>query len=473
MKWFIKPRFILMIISLLILFISIIAVYAQAQDKVVRKELLGGQASIFNVTPNAFGQPIPGLERHQQLLFFVGNSFFNQNWVTAPASTTARDGLGPLFNARSCASCHFKDGRGRPPEFDGEAPTGLLIRLGMTDKDIYGQRLPEPNYGLQFQDASIEGILDEGDFTVRYEEITGEYPDGTPYSLQKPSYSLENLNYGEMHPEANISARVANQMIGLGLLEAIKEEDVLAQADPTDKDKDGISGRPNWVYDELNNRMSIGRFGWKAEQPTVLQQSAHAFTGDLGITTTLTRQDHCTDVQTECANALNGNNAEGEFEIIADDLLKVTLYSSTLAVPAQRNFEDETVLQGETLFKAIGCESCHTESYQTGLHMTIPALSHQNIRPFTDLLLHDMGEGLADGVTDFQATGSEWRTPPLWGIGLFETVNKHTYYLHDGRARNLEEAILWHGGEAEESKQNFMNLDKLEREILITFLESL
>jgi CxxC motif-containing protein (DUF1111 family) len=428
---------------------------------------------VVNATPNAFGQPIPGLEREQELLFFVGNSFFNQNWVAAPASTTARDGLGPLFNARSCASCHFKDGRGRPPEFDGESPTGLLIRLGLPGQDIYGGRLPEPMYGFQFQDQAVEGVAKEGDLRISYEELVDAYSDGTSYTLRKPRYHLENLAYGEMSSEVRLSARVANQMIGLGLLEAIKEDDLFALADPTDHNNDGISGRPNWVWDIQNTQMYLGRFGWKAEQPSILQQVAGAFSGDIGITSDIMVHDHCTLLQQECLQAPNGTNTQGEAEIPADDFLKVVLYSSSLAVPAQRDFDSPEVLQGETLFAQVDCTACHTESYTTGIHPSIPALSHQTIRPYTDLLLHDMGDELADGLHDFQATGSEWRTPPLWGIGLFSTVNKHTYYLHDGRARNLEEAILWHGGEAQTSKEKYTNLTKQARDALLAFLNSL
>ena len=466
-----KLRLSLFIFTVMLLGITVFVV--QAQHKEQRKELLGGQASVFNATPNAFGQPIPGLEREQELLFFVGNSFFNQNWVVAPASTKARDGLGPLFNARSCASCHFKDGRGRPPEFDGESPTGLLIRLGLPGQDIYGGRLPEPNYGLQYQDQALDGVAKEGDLQIRYEELSGAYPDGTPYSLRKPSYGLKNLAYGEMSSEVTLSARVANQMIGLGLLEAILGDDLLALADPSDQNNDGISGRPNWVWDIQNTQLSLGRFGWKAEQPSILQQVAGAFSGDIGITSDIMLSDHCTVIQKNCTQALNGSNLANEAEIPADDFLKVVLYSSSLAVPAQRDFDVPEVMQGETLFASVGCTSCHTENFTTGIHPTIPALSHQTIRPYTDLLLHDMGEGLADTLRDFQANGNEWRTPPLWGIGLFPIVNKHTYYLHDGRARNLEEAILWHGGEALASKDTFMNLTKQERVALLTFLNSL
>ncbi|NOK57670.1 MAG: thiol oxidoreductase [Chloroflexi bacterium AL-W] len=433
------------------------------------EELSGGQATVFDTTRNAFAHPAPGLERQDELFFFVGNSFFNQNWVTAPASTTARDGLGPFFNSRSCAGCHFLDGRGRPPEQFGEVSTGFLMRLSIPGETLYHAPITEPNYGEQLQNQSIEDVPTEGEIRITYEEIEGEFADGTSYTLQKPIYTPVDLAYGELHPETMFSPRVANQMIGLGLLEAIPEQTLLEMADPTDQDGDGISGRPNYVYDVYNDQLAIGRFGWKANQPHLLQQVASAFLGDIGITTGLFPDQNCSDFEVECSDAFAGD----ETEIADDDLLKVVLYSSSLAVPARRDWDDETVLQGKQLFFEVGCVSCHVSWLETGVHPTIPALSHQTIYPYTDLLLHDMGPYLADGRPDFQATGSEWRTPPLWGIGLFETVNGHTNYLHDGRARNLMEAVLWHGGEAEAAKNNVLNFDEAQRDALIAFLESL
>ena len=433
------------------------------------EELSGGQATVFDTTPNAFSQPIPGLDRDQELLFFVGNSFFNQNWVTAPASTTARDGLGPFFNARSCASCHFKDGRGRAPDFDGETPTGFLMRLSLPGTDFYGSALPEPTYGDQLQDQAIEGFDAEGAITITYEEVPFTFPDGATVLLRQPVYHVANLAYGDLHPETQFSPRVASQMIGMGLLEAVPEAAILALADPNDQDGDGISGRPNLVWDAFNSQTTIGRFGWKANQPSVLQQTAGAFLGDMGITTPLFGLENCTEIVAACLTALNG----GTPEIEPDDFLKVVLYSSSLAVPARRDWDDPEVLQGKMLFNEIGCASCHTPLLETGIHPTIPALSQQTIRPYTDLLLHDMGEGLADGRPDFQASGSEWRTPPLWGIGLIETVNGHTNFLHDGRARNVLEAILWHDGEAAQVRDNFANLTPAARDALLRFLNSL
>lgn len=460
--------YVLVIVLVAFSLISLEGVLTQPEDS-NPGYLLGGQTTIFDITPNAFSQPIPGLEREPNLLFFVGNSFFNQNWVTAPASTTARDGLGPLFNSRSCSGCHFKDGRGRQPEFHGEAPTGFVIRLSTPERDPTGAYLPDPVYGSQFQTQSIQGVPSEGELQITYREFTGSFADGRPYTLRQPIYTLTDLSYGALQPDVVLSPRVANQMIGLGLLEAIQETTLLSLADPEDRNSDGISGRPNLVWDALNNASALGRFGWKANQPSIYQQVASAFMGDIGISTTLFSEQNCTPTQLACLEAQDG----GAPEIDEDDLLKVVLYSSVLAVPAQRDYDSPLVQRGETIFYDAQCHLCHIPTLQTGTHPTIPALSDQTIHPYTDLLLHDMGDGLSDGRPDYEASGSEWRTPPLWGIGLFESVNGHTYYLHDGRARNLLEAVLWHDGEAHNSREFVLSMDESSVEALIVFLRSL
>ncbi len=431
--------------------------------------LLGGQATVLDATPNAFSQPAPGLDRDRELLFFVGNSFFNQNWVGAPASTEARDGLGPLFNARSCAGCHLKDGRGRPPEAPGELGTGLLVRLSVPGRTGPGGPAPEPTYGGQLQDQVIPGVPREGRVTIGYETVEGSYADGTPWSLRRPVISLTDLSYGDLTADVLLSARLAPQMIGLGLLEAVPESEIVSRADPDDVDGDGISGRPNRVWDEELGRTVIGRFGWKASQPTVAQQAAGAFLGDMGITTPLFPENDCGVQQPECGRAPGG----GQPEIPEDDFRKVVLYASSLAVPAMRGPDDPTAARGYATFLETGCASCHTPTLRTGDHPSLPALSGQTIHLYTDLLLHDMGEGLADGRPDFEADGKEWRTAPLWGIGLFQAVNGHAYYLHDGRARTLSEAIVWHGGEADGARERFLRLEARERAALIRFLESL
>ena len=429
---------------------------------------LGGETTAFTATRNAFGLPARNLTAEQRRTFAVGNSFFRQNWVTAPASTEARDGLGPTFNALSCSSCHHLDGRGKPPDGPDDGARGLLLRLSIPGTDANGAPLPEPVYGGQLQDRAIIGVPVEGEFVITYREVPGTFADGESYSLRHPEYRLRNPAFGPTHPDMLLSPRVAPAVVGMGLLEAIPAADIIAAADPDDADGDGISGRVNLVWNVRQGAMVLGRFGWKANQPTVEQQTAGAFLGDLGITSALFPEENCPAPQADCQSAPHG----GAPEISEERLGKVTLYMQTLAVPALRDVDDPQVRQGARLFADIGCAMCHTPQQTTGTH-EIAALSRQTIYPYTDLLLHDLGPELADGRPDFAAGGQEWRTPPLWGIGLVETVNGHTLLLHDGRARNLTEAILWHGGEGAAARDAFRALTKAERAALLRFLESL
>ena len=428
----------------------------------------GGDTTAFTTTRNAFGLSARNLDTLERRTFAVGNSFFRQNWVTAPASTEARDGLGPTFNALSCSSCHLLDGRGKPPDGPDDGERGLLLRLSIPGADPHGGPLPEPVYGGQLQDRAIVGVPIEGEFIIVYQEMPGAFADGEPYSLRRPTYQFRKLAFGAMNPETLVSPRVAPAIVGMGLLEAIPEADILSAADPDDADGDGISGRVNMVWDERKRAMSLGRFGWKANVPTVEQQTAGAFLGDLGVTSELFPEENCTAPQEDCMAAPDG----GRPEIGAKRLADVVFYTQTLAVPAMRDISDAQVQKGSQVFVQAGCAVCHTPQHTTGQH-EIEALSNQTIYPYTDLLLHDMGPELADGRPDFEANGQEWRTPPLWGIGLVETVNGHTMFLHDGRARNLTEAILWHGGEGAAARDAFKALTKEEREALIRFLNSL
>jgi CxxC motif-containing protein (DUF1111 family) len=257
-------------------------------------------------------------------------------------------------------------------------------------------------------------------------------------------------------------------MIGLGLLEVVPQDEILAREDPEDADGDGISGRANHPFDPIAGAPALGRFGWKANQPGLLQQNTGAFLGDIGITSALHPEQNCTEAQTECAAAFAPSEPEAD-ELIVD---RVTFYSRTIAVPARRDVGDPLVLQGRELFAELGCAACHVPTLRTGAS-EIGQLVDQTIWPYTDLLLHDMGEGLADGRPDYEASGTEWRTPPLWGIGLVHTVNDHDNLLHDGRARGVAEAILWHGGEAQEARDAFVSLPRDEREALLAFMRSL
>lgn len=342
------------------------------------------------------------------------------------------------------------------------------MRLSIPGADAHGGPLAEPVYGGQLQDRAIVNVPIEGGFVILYKEISGSFADGEPYSLRSPTYQLRGLNFGPMHSQTMVSPRVAPAVVGMGLIEAIPESAIMAAADPDDADNDGVSGRVNMVWDQRKETIALGRFGWKANVPTVEQQTAGAFLGDLGVTSELFSTENCTASQPECAAAPNG----GSPEIGAERLADVVFYTQTLAVPAMRDIDDPQVQQGARMFAQAGCDACHTPQYTTGSH-EIEALSNQTIYPYTDLLLHDMGPELADGRPDFEADGQEWRTPPLWGIGLVETVNGHTMFLHDGRARNLTEAILWHGGEGSASRDAFKSLSREQRDALIRFLESL
>lgn len=434
------------------------------------EENSGGATTVFDFSQNAFNHSAANLTGDDETKFSVGNSFFRQNWVIAPSSTEGRDGLGPLYNATSCSGCHFLDGRGRPP-LGNEGVTGFLLRLSIAGVGAHGEPMPHAVYGGQFQTLAIPGVQPEGEVSILYENISGAFADGTTYNLQKPSYLLTG-NYGLLAGVLT-SPRVAPQMSGLGLLEAIAEQDILKYVDEADANGDGISGRANYVWDFKNKQQQLGRFGWKANQPSLYQQTAAAFNGDIGITSSLFPSDHCTSAQADCSQAPNGNNASDSFELSDYQLSRTAFYAATLAVPGRRSAKDEIVLKGKKLFTDIGCAKCHIPSFTTASHPEISAVSNQKIYPYTDLLLHDMGSDLADNRPDFLANGNEWRTPPLWGIGLFQTVNKHTNYLHDGRARNLTEAILWHGGEGEVSKNSFKKLSAEERLSLLKFLESL
>jgi CxxC motif-containing protein (DUF1111 family) len=431
---------------------------------------LGGATTRSDATNNAFGLPAANITSEQRRLFELGDSFFTQNWVTAPASTKARDGLGPLFNAQACASCHVLDGRGAPPKDENDSATrGLLVKLSIPGDTPNGAPKPEPHYGDQFQDRGIQGVDAEGRVVISYREQTGTYADGNPFSLRDPTIRFEDLKYGPMSPDVMTSARLAPQIIGMGLLEAIPEQDIVAAADPDDTNGDGVSGRLNYVATDQAGSKALGRFGWKAGQASVQGQAAGAFNGDMGITSSPNPHQPCQPNQTACLAAPTGGEPEADDERMA----VVTFYTRTLAVPVMRDHDDKTVAKGAHQFTEMGCALCHTPTQKTGEAFDVQQLSKQTFHPFTDMLLHDMGPGLADNRPEFAASGTEWRTPPLWGLGLANGVNGHFFLLHDGRARSFEEAILWHGGEGEQSKERFRNATEKDRAALIRYLESL
>lgn len=427
----------------------------------------------------AFRQPVEGLPFEQRMPFVLGRAIFDKIWVSAPSSTTASDGLGPLYNARSCQQCHLRNGRGLPPDGQGSRNrNGLLLRLGIPGNGHTGALgvTPEPTYGTQLQTFAVAGLPAEARVEVHYRYQRVELAGGESVELRTPVYRLQEPGYGAFHPQLQVSPRLAPAMIGLGLLELIPEADLLAAEDPDDRDGDGISGRANRVFHPDHARPQLGRFGWKAGHSDLRLQNASALNLDLGIA----NPDYphaagdCTAAQPACLQAPDGNTtAQDGLEASAEMMAVLHFYTRHLAVPPRRHTDDPEVQAGERLFSAIGCSQCHTPTQRTSQAADRPALSGRLIHPYTDLLLHDMGAGLADGRPEYAASGREWRTPPLWGLGLHQAVSGERALLHDGRARTLQEAILWHGGEAEAARERFRRLDQPQRKQLLLFLESL
>ena len=436
----------------------------------------GGKTSVTVSGKSSFSRASANMPANRRLDFSVGDTFFDSEWVPAPQPNSFRDGLGPLFNTRACETCHVLDGRGHAPA-DGELnEAGMLVRISVPattqkEKEQLTRTgiIPHAVYGGQIQDFALEGVKHEAKVRVRYEYSTVRLSDGESVQIRKPVISLEDLNYGSLPDNLMMSPRIASPMIGLGLLEAISDSHVLANEDPDDRDGDGISGRGNRVWDIEQKKTVLGRFGWKAGQPNLKQQTAGAFSGDMGITSNLFPDDNCTDSQTSCKDATPEEHPD-----VSDSILdKVVFYSRNLAVPLRMDSKDPEVLLGKALFSKARCTGCHIPSFTTRNLKSHPEQASQKIWPYTDLLLHDMGEDLADNRPEFLASGREWRTAPLWGIGKTKMVNPKATFLHDGRARTIMEAILWHGGEAEDSKQTVIDMNKGQRKALVRFVNSL
>jgi len=457
-------------------------------------ETNGGGAATVQARDNAdaFSLASANITFERELDFRVGNGLFRKLWVSSPSSTLVSDGLGPLYNSRGCQSCHLKDGRGHPPEGPDDDAVSMFLRVSVPATgnpdiaeleafllslgDETTRTAPDPVYGGQLQDFAVQGHEAEYRLDITYEEISVALSGGETAMLRHPTYTAADLGYGPLAEGAMLSPRVAPQMIGLGLLEAIPAADILAQEDPDDADGDGISGRAQIVWSFEHDRAMLGRFGLKAGAPTIREQSASAFAGDIGISSPIfdAPWGDCSQAQTDCRTAPDGSSGTPEMtEIGTEGLDLVTFYSRNLVVPERRDVEDPQVLRGKEVFYDIGCTACHTPKYVTDRLEDQPEQSFQLIWPYTDLLLHDMGRGLADNRPEGRASGQEWRRPPLWGIGLTETVSGHTYFLHDGRARSLLEALLWHGGKAQAQRDAVVEMPATDRAALIRYLESL
>lgn len=435
------------------------------------RALSAGLSTVMDDSRDAYSLPSPAMPEMRAGDFILGRTMFRQSWVIAPARDSAA-GLGPLYNRISCIACHARNGRGQAPDDQHGAMRAMLVRLSIPGKDVHGGPKPHPSYGDQLNEFDVPGVPGEGVAYLEYEEHIETLKDGTQVTLRKPSVHFKSLSYGPLGADIMVSPRTGPAVYGLGLLEAIPDETLLAlqaQQKPA-----GIRGRVNMVWDAIGQQTAIGRFGAKANVASLTEQVANAFVGDLGITTPLTPHENCTAVQIACQQAPSGRASEHEAsELSQVDFSATVFYHRMLAVPARRKLDDEQVIRGEAVFQKAHCASCHIPELRTRKDAILPWLADQLIRPYTDLLLHDMGEALSDGRPDYLASGSEWRTPPLWGIGLAKTANPDAGFMHDGRARTLLEAIMWHGGEAQASREAVRDMPAEDREALLRFLESL
>ncbi|CAG0960713.1 hypothetical protein MTYP_00713 [Methylophilaceae bacterium] len=427
----------------------------------------GHAVSVANQTAEAYTQPIPALTEAQRPAFLKGRSLVRQIWVIPPSENREIAGLGPLYNRISCIACHAGNGRGFAPDRPGETMRSMLVRLSIPGADAHGGPLPHPVYGDQLNENGVPGVPGEGRAELSYTERLVRLNGGEQVSLRVPALRFADLAYGNLPDDLMVSPRIAPAIFGLGLLEAVPERTILQMA--AAKKPAGIAGRVNRVWDVAQGKAVLGRFGWKANMPNLRQQIAAAFVGDMGITSPLFPRENCSPSQSACLAAPSG----GTPELTEQQLDDTEFYHLALAVPRQMNADNPGVQHGARLFRQARCAVCHVPELRTGDFPRLPALSNHVIRPYTDLLLHDMGEGLADHRPDFHASGREWRTPPLWGIGLAKKVDPNAGFLHDGRARTLLEAILWHDGEGRASAQAVKNMPPPDRRALLDFLESL
>lgn len=506
-----------------------------AEPDFARVTALGGETTDFSGAQVTLGfdSPAANLVGENLDLHRAGDVEFEATFIKAvSAEFPAMDGVGPVFNNSACEKCHTLDGRDNYTLKALQAPKGewtklgaqegvfLRISVGPNEEDevacvptvdnCYCGPQKVPGFSDQLFHRGVLGVRDDGSHTgqadvyVKFVESEVTYGDGEKTTLSKPVFEIRNPydapgeKPGDNTPplsrllqaDVNTSPRMGMPVFGLGLLEAIPEADILALAEEQDKDGTAITGRPNWVCDPSKKLQgdpdprSLGRFGWKASTPTTAIQGSGAYRGDMGVTNYFFPDESIVNtVLHDSYLATNpGDDGQQGAEVPEETVKSVMFYTNTLAVPARRNVDDPTVLAGATLFDSSGCSDCHHPSFETGTHRgiwgpsgitPIPEVENQTIYPFTDMLLHDMGERLADGRTDFVANGREWKTRPLWGIGLTQVVNPLAGFLHDSRANSLEEAILWHGGEAEEAKETFRTMKKADREALIAFLNSL
>ena len=453
-------------------------VYAVSAEDIPEAAQSAGIYTIAQFDAMAYSEPVPILSYRERERFLRGRHHFQQRWVQFP-SIGGDWGLGPTFITNKCIACHVGAGRGTPPTSGNEQLVSVLVRISVPPGEGQTGPQPHPNYGDQIQNQGLMGqdrddtflgdrVFPEAEVFVDWETREVAFADGEKVELRRPKLRFGKLWFGPLGADLQTSLRMAQPIHGLGLLEVVPEASLLAIAEQ--QKKLGFNGRPNYVRDDILKRTSLGRFGWKANQPSLTQQIAAAYAGDLGVTSSLYPDMNCPAVQTDCAAQPPGNQPE----LIDNDWQEVVFWEQTLAVPARRNVTDPRFKRGEALFAEAQCAVCHVPELVTAKEVPhFKAAADQKVRAYTDLLLHDMGEDLADGRPDFRASGRDWRTQPLWGLGLSQIVSGSSAMLHDGRARTPAEAILWHGGEAAGSREAFRRMPKADRDALLKFLESI
>ena len=445
-----SPPVALRVVKRFAIAMAILAACGDNSDDSADESRQGGDTTVDDRTASAFSHPAANLTADQQDRFQLGRSPFNFHWPIPV--------LGPLFNSDACIDCHGGNGRGLSQIGNGALQSQALVRVSLVDgtpgamAEVPGGDLPVPDLGLQLQDHATVG-LPEVIVTQTWLEHTESYGDGEIASLREPRLDVHRPDGSSLGPDVRISYRQALGAIGLGLLEAVPDATLMALADPDDANHDGISGRVNVVWDSVGQATTVGRFGHKATVASLREQTGAAFANDIGLSNKLFPE------------------TDGRRDLSDDQFEQTVFFVSTIGVPAAAP-RDAAARTGRLLFDDLGCAACHVPTLVTG-DAAIPQLAHQMIHPYTDLLLHDVGDLLTDARRDFSADGVEWRTPPLWGLGLVQLVQPGTTFLHDGRARTLAEAILWHGGEAEAAREAFRLAAKPDRDALIAFLETL
>lgn len=436
-----------------------------AQDKNA-SYLLGGRHSIAAADKQALSHAYDHLSNDEYDRFILGKSFFTIPWVQAPSTTSARDGLGPLYNANTCISCHSGNGGGIYHKEKMTVHRSLVFKLARPDFNPSNSEteqqlgfIPDAVYGAQFNINATNNVRFEATPRRDYKTRVFTYPDGKTIKLYEPVFSFKNLNYGTLDKDTIVAARIALPLIGLGEIEKIPAKAIVAAEDINDTDNNGISGKANYVYSLLDNKIQLGRFLAKASVASVKQQVASALHNDMSLTSELFPKENCTARQKKCLQAAKGK----DIDVPTQRLDAITFYMTHLKIPQQRNPQKHK--RGASLFNQIGCNQCHTNTFTTKENNTI--------HPFSDFLLHDMGEALSDRRSEFLANAREWRTTPLWGVGLKKIIHENARYLHDGRATTLEEAILWHAGEASSASEKFKQLNSLNRQHIIEFLRSI